>query len=433
MHQNQELLNYLRRESLKLEDGKTLMETIGKYDEALEAGVVQKGKTEKLISDTDEIAMQKSLGQQKEHYDIYKARRAAVAKNNPDMSAEAITQKIAKEEPAVYAKAMEYEVAAKKFKEVQNQRIFETVDEILGDHPEVADVVKRYVLDEDHPMGIVSHLKDPKRRKMVLDELKELADEKPLSEAQFKALAEKPIMMVDNDAQFNVIDGRKSTDVLAERLIKENELLYSIGDHPSAAQKIALDKYAKKLKTETLPSLQSRLEGVAGAADGSGFPTVSSRAKDGPGLVDKIQRMRKGNPREMKAGRPNYKLADVPDAVGGRITVRSEQDLPEVMARLEKEFGAENIFEKDNFYLNKKKRQRPYRVITYTVRVDGVPCEIQITTLRSSIAADLWHNTGYKKYHPDLPSTSIDRMEEIQKAAAATEHRKLASEMAEAA
>ncbi len=97
------------------------------------------------------------------------------------------------------------------------------------------------------------------------------------------------------------------------------------------------------------------------------------------------------------------------------------------MLKLEEKFGKGRIFEKDNFYSNPEKKYRPYRVITYTVEVDGVPCEIQISTLRSSIVADLEHNARYKpNIHPDLPQKVRDHTLDFQRSSTASEHTELA-------
>ena len=53
--------------------------------------------------------------------------------------------------------------------------------------------------------------------------------------------------------------------------------------------------------------------------------------------------------------------------------------------------------------------------------VDWVPCELQVTTLQSSLTADLWHNTWYKPIH-DLPDDVIEKIGNLQRQVTIFEH-----------
>jgi ppGpp synthetase/RelA/SpoT-type nucleotidyltranferase len=297
------------------------------------------------------------------------------------------------------------------------------------DFPELGTVLEKFVLDTKHPMNIVGYMKNREMRPAIFDELKTMAKLPSVSSGDLKETVartfdpSKPLLKSD-DAEFSVADGQKRSQALKEDLLKRDGALYSMGDVPTDEQSQALKAYAGKIRKDTLPKLVDKLESIiADMPKDKGFPAVNARAKTAEGIVDKIHRMRVGN--DGKDPRPDYALCDMPDAVGGRITVNTPEELQKVMQRLESSFGNENIFEKDNFYSNPKKNQRAYRVITYTVQVDGVPCEVQVTTLRSSMAADLNHNTAYKRLHPDLPESTIDYISGLQRNVAADEHRDL--------
>jgi hypothetical protein len=121
-----------------------------------------------------------------------------------------------------------------------------------------------------------------------------------------------------------------------------------------------------------------------------------------------------------KDPRPEYNLSDMPDALWWRITVTDIWQLEQVMKNIENVFWEKNIYEIDNFYSSSKK-DKPYRVITYTVTVDWVPCELQVTTLKSSLTADLWHDTWYKRIH-DLPDDVIEKIGNLQRQVTIFEH-----------
>jgi ppGpp synthetase/RelA/SpoT-type nucleotidyltranferase len=131
--------------------------------------------------------------------------------------------------------------------------------------------------------------------------------------------------------------------------------------------------------------------------------TSSARAKSGADIFDKIERMVQG--REGLPPRPGYQSGDVIDAVGARITVDNMQQLEAVLDKVLDHFGVGDggrILELENMYAQPKARNPEYRVIPLTIakEVDGqlYTFELQLTTRRASIAADLNHNTLYKPY-----------------------------------
>jgi hypothetical protein len=241
------------------------------------------------------------------------------------------------------------------------------VERELKDSPELVEILRKFLEDVDHPMNISSYLKDPLRRDAVLEHLKTLAKEKDVSEAEFIHVVDtmhnpSRAIFQANDSEFTYLGGRKKAEILSERILAENPELFSLGDKPTQAQSELLLQHADKLKLKILPKFTSQLKGIVADITQDGFPPVNARAKTADGMVDKIRRMREGN--GGKAPRPDYMLKDMPDAVGGRITVRNPAQMEDIMQRIEKTFGKENIFEKDSFYSNPKKKNAPYRVIT---------------------------------------------------------------------
>jgi hypothetical protein len=80
-------------------------------------------------------------------------------------------------------------------------------------------------------------------------------------------------------------------------------------------------------------------------------------------------------------------------------------DLAQALRAVKSRFGVGDggrILEIDNMYATPKSKNPAYRVIPLVVRteVDGRPYtfELQLTTRRASIAADLEHNTVFKPY-----------------------------------
>ncbi len=108
---------------------------------------------------------------------------------------------------------------------------------------------------------------------------------------------------------------------------------------------------------------------------------------------------------ENRPPRPDYQVGDVIDAVGTRITVDNTDQLEAVLHEVEHRLGVGDggrILELENMYAQPKAKEPAYRVISITVgkEVDGqlYTYELQLTTRRASIAADLNHNTLYKPY-----------------------------------
>ena len=283
----------------------------------------------------------------------------------------------------------------------------------FNDYPYFQDIIEKFINDKEHPMNVVSSLQNPVTRETTIKQIKEILQlgEKQISEDEMlkiitKKHEGKSIILKEN--QLNRMDELKS------ELLASNPDLYSIWGKLSYSQSKELNKYSIWLVSEIMPELKVKLnEVIEWIEKTGGFPVISQRAKSADGILEKIGRMRAGN--NWKNPRPEYNLSDMPDAVGWRVIVENVTDLEQIMNNVTKVFWKENIYEIDNFYSSSKK-EKPYRVITYTAWVNGVPCELQVTTLKSSIIADIEHNTVYKDYHqlgPEIKKKVLNTQRQV--------------------
>ncbi len=272
--------------------------------------------------------------------------------------------------------------------------------EALPGYPAIARILGAFLRDEDHPLNIAIALRDPSKQATVLHEIREILRFRAISEQEFRQIVnlcapEGHYVFVENSNLFFLVNSKGHPTALRDILLERERLLYAIDGNPDKRQMEALRKYTAKLNLHIMRNLQSVLRTLAGEIKADGYPLINARAKSAQGILEKIERMRTGN--KGKEPRPNYCLADMPDAVGGRITVtlKDHEKLGRMMEQIE-DYYKGRIAEKDSFYINPLKKYNSYRVVTYTVLVDQVPCEVQLTTLSASIAADICHNTVYK-------------------------------------
>jgi ppGpp synthetase/RelA/SpoT-type nucleotidyltranferase len=139
--------------------------------------------------------------------------------------------------------------------------------------------------------------------------------------------------------------------------------------------------------------------------------------------LDKVMRMSQGS--TGRPGRPNYRVGDVIDAVGARITVENMDQLEQALRNVQQRFGVGDtgrILEIENMYAEPKSKNPEYRVIPMVVRVDvdgeAYTFELQLTTRRASVAADVEHNTLFKPYH-ELSEEQREHIKRMQSEAAA--------------
>ena len=305
-----------------------------------------------------------------------------------------------------------------KLDKLSDPDLLKLLKEEFKNFPYFNEVIEKFILDEKHSMNIVTALQNPKTREVTITQLKEILKlwEQHITSKEMAHL----IMSV---YKWNS-DILKTTNFnrmgeLSSELLVDNPELYSIWEKLSYKQKWLLEAYAQRLNTDIHIALKRNLNTVLEWIPKSGwFPRINSRAKGADWIEDKIKRMIDWN--GWKNARPEYNLSNMPDAVWWRITVTDIWQLEQVMKNIENVFWKKNLYEIENFYSSSKKN-KPYRVITYTMTIDWVPCELQVTTLKSSLTADLWHNTGYKPIH-DLPEDVIEKIGNLQRQVTIFEH-----------
>ncbi|PPJ36878.1 hypothetical protein C5E45_18310 [Nocardia nova] len=294
--------------------------------------------------------------------------------------------------------------------ELPLESVQRAIQDSIGQHSSaLASVLNRLVADP-HPLGITSALRDPHMHARTVelvagltsfreltrygDDLEAYRSENPGHGPLFESI--EPHINMDADGR-----SRKNEYVAAAKLRDEAR---TVGRNPSEADRAAVNEYAHRLAGLVEPSVENELNAIAeDLRKEFGDMTVSVRSKDGDGLLDKVQRMLLG--RAGAPGRPNYEVGDVIDAVGGRITVHDMKALAAVFERVKNHFGtgdAGRILEIENMYAHPKSKAPSYRVIPMIIKseVNGMPYtfELQLTTQRASIAADIEHNTFYKPY-----------------------------------
>lgn len=297
----------------------------------------------------------------------------------------------------------------------------------LKEFPELQMIIDKFISDKDHPLNVIAHLRNPKTSQRALNFLinlaKHVSEKGVMSKEGYKDFVDKNSIYIEsffsgNDKDFNRIE------VLKNKLLNKNEALYGIGDNPSIEQRSSLDQYSTFIYEEIAPKLQEKLREAFGEMKES--ININTRVKSAEGIIDKIDRKR-GNKYWPGKTNPDYLLANMTDVLGGRITVYSLDIFTKIINNIQKTFGSDNIFEKENYYLSDRKKYKTYKTVNFIVLFMDIPCEIQITTLLSSIVSDIDHNISYKpNILPDLDSStreytlhlrqqaSIDEIKEIR-------------------
>jgi ppGpp synthetase/RelA/SpoT-type nucleotidyltranferase len=282
-------------------------------------------------------------------------------------------------------------------------------ERLAPEHPELASVVDK-LLDDPHPLNVTDALANPDLRPRTLDLLDELAEGRALPDGM--TLEEFRRANPGEGSVFEVPDRHVNFDAEGssrkQEFVDESKVLdpaRAVGAVPTPEQRALVADYADRLNDEVAPAVATEVRGLVDSlpAELREGVTVNARAKTDDGLFDKVERMVQG--RENLPPRPGYEVGDVIDAVGARITVDNMQQLEAVLDKVLDHFGVGDggrILELENMYAQPKARNPEYRVIPLTIakEVDGqlYTFELQLTTRRASIAADLNHNTLYKPY-----------------------------------
>jgi ppGpp synthetase/RelA/SpoT-type nucleotidyltranferase len=285
----------------------------------------------------------------------------------------------------------------------------QAVAQRLGhEHPQLASVVDK-LLDDTHPLNLSDALRDPDLRPRTLALLDELAEGRALhgmslEEFRHAHPGHGPLFEpVPHDVNFDAA-GHSRKDVYVDQASAADPAR-TVGLHPTPEQRALVADYADRLREDVAPAVRAEVRGIVDSLPDhlrEGV-TWSARTKTDEGLLDKVGRMVQG--RENLPPRPGYHVGDVIDAVGTRITVDNMDQLEAVLHEVKHRLGVGDggrILELENMYAEPKVRNPEYRVISITVgkEVDGqlYTYELQLTTRRASIAADLNHNTLYKPY-----------------------------------
>jgi ppGpp synthetase/RelA/SpoT-type nucleotidyltranferase len=282
-------------------------------------------------------------------------------------------------------------------------------ERLAPEHPELASVVDK-LLDDEHALNVTRALADPDLRPRTLELLEELAagralpDGATLEDFLRAHPGEGPLFdPPDHHVNFDA-DGNSRKQEFVDTT-KELDPARAVGAVPTPEQRALVSEYGELLRLEVRPAVAREVEELTRSLPDHLQEGVTSsvRAKSGADIFDKIERMVQG--REGLPPRPGYQSGDVIDAVGARITVDNMQQLEAVLDKVLDHFGVGDggrILELENMYAQPKARNPEYRVIPLTIakEVDGqlYTFELQLTTRRASIAADLNHNTLYKPY-----------------------------------
>lgn len=296
-------------------------------------------------------------------------------------------------------------------------------------HPEVATLVVRLVADVGHPLDLTRALADPHRRAGTLAVLAELADGRLLAGRtleQFRAArpGRGPLFAPVPPEALVTADGRSRKDVfLAEARLLDPAR--TVGAEPTPSQLGLLDDYVRRLLHQVEPQVRHDIETLA---DPYPDAALSLRVKDVPGIVDKVTRMSTGG--SHRPARPGYRAGEVVDALGARITVAGTAQLATLTAAVVEHYG-DRVLDLENRYVDPKPHNPAYRVVPLIIgtSVGGLPYtfEIQLSTRRASVAADLEHNTVYKPY-VDVDERDRDRVRAMQAEAAALDQDETRSE-----
>ena len=286
------------------------------------------------------------------------------------------------------------------------------VRELVRPHSRtLADVVVRMLDDHaayNHRLNLTDGLLDAGRRARVIDVLNELADSNVVeSYGSFDRFLEAnaghgSLFDPVADEVNNAADGNSRKKTFVEAL-KTADPARATGPDPTMGQSILVNEYALVLSARVLPAVEAEIKAIAKAVGSSA--KVSARSKTAEDLVDKVGRMTRGS--NNVRPRPHYRVGDAIDAVGTRITVADMSGLAAAFDAAKAYFGTGDggrILEIENMYASPKSAKPLYRVISMViaVEVDGKPYtfELQLTTERASVAADLDHNTIFKPYVP---------------------------------
>lgn len=309
---------------------------------------------------------------------------------------------------------------------------------------ELIHVAERYLIDPENT-DVKRMLLDPDARPRVIQELDKIAEVANWSIAE--ALLDSSNGEIDG---LNLILGTQfEVDRLSDRLRSSGSALFVEEKYPQPtdseywqketefinrrkssgdARWLAVDdsRSAEGLRQEALAlgdTTRTLLEAaIALAGVSESVIGVSQRIKGQASLLGKIDKFRQTDWGKAAT------VADAVDLIGGRIVVEDLGSLEKVMIALEgmEESGSITVLRKENKFIGNDGKPDPYRAIHYVIAIPGTlhTAEIQIKTLSSMVASDLYHNAVYK------PSI-LNLAGELRESVAAYNWRSVESEMEE--
>lgn len=280
----------------------------------------------------------------------------------------------------------------------------EGLSRLEADHPEAGSVLRKLAADRDHPLDLTRALHDPRRRDEMLAVVRELAEGRLLRGGDLRRyLEENPgrgVLFAEVPAEVNhTADGLSRKDIYLARC-EAADPVRRVGALPDSRQREAVAEYERRLVNQVEPLVWAEAQDLAASLPGA---TVSARTKSAVDILNKVSRMASGS--DTRPPREDYRVGHVVDAVGARITVGDTEQLGRLMKEVCDTLGVGDggrVLELDNMYAAPKASNPSYRVIPLLVAVEanGIPYtyELQLTTRRASVAADMEHNTIYKPY-----------------------------------
>lgn len=313
--------------------------------------------------------------------------------------------------------------------EGQSENPLADVTEALRErHPDVASVITKLGADDANRLNVIESLKDSEGGgERTLEIIQELAEGetlkgRSLEEYRSENPGRGPLFEPVEHEVNHEPDGTSRKNAYVEQT-KADDPVRALGASIEDSDRDALDDYGMRLQNEVEPAVYEDVMSLLDEAGGADDAELSIRTKSADGLVDKVNRMTEGS--EGRKPRPDYEIGDVIDAVGARITVDDTAQLETVLEKAKEHFGTGDdgrLLEVENMYAEPKSGNPSYRVIPMVVaiEVDGQPYtyELQLTTKRASVAADLEHNTVYKAHIETAPEER-DAMRTMQAEAAA--------------
>jgi ppGpp synthetase/RelA/SpoT-type nucleotidyltranferase len=254
----------------------------------------------------------------------------------------------------------------------------------------------------DHRLDLTKALLDPDRRSRALHLLVELSRAVVMShygslEAFLADNLGAGALFTPVSDEINIAPDGSSRKTAFEAAARLRDPVRAVGATPTAAELTLLDDYEIRLRRRVLPAATREIGALAELLGGNA--SVSARAKKAGDLLNKVQRMTSDRPG--RPARPDYRIGDIIDAAGIRLTVPDMATLEVALGLVQEHFG-DRILEIENMYAEPKSQAPSYRVIPIIISIetDGLPCtyELQLSTQRASVAADIEHNTIYKPY-----------------------------------